>query len=457
MIDLECIVGGYRVSSENKIRIKDIYGNILAESPDLDFDKLSQARRLAKKSKRELDKLTYSEIGDIFRAASKLYDDSFYKEMALARGNTIRQVIQTGENVKAMLKYFDKSVIIPQTKDFSAKGNVFYDPVGTVFIIPSSTSQEVAPWSILSSLIAGNPTIVKADSKEPFSAIKLANNLYSAGLPEGALSVLTWNTSKKPDYGSRMIDSSRKSVLFGSDEIIKKLAYHKINPEFYDHLPMPANIIAFGTGRSRSILFEPDNLEKSIEKIAHSVTYAPQECLKTQYVAVEKSLVEEFIDKYIKYVSTLKTGDLLDLETDVGKTIPQNKNATKEAIESTENFMVKRLMGDDIYSEPSLFYPLHEKAPMALEEIPAPCLGVVPANTLEDAIDFLNKSVRHAPSRQALRVSVYTGDDEIYKQVRRDSNSFSVIRNRSSIEMTGTEPHQGVYLWNALTQLKSGK
>ncbi len=457
MIDLECIVNGDRVSTEGRVEIKSVYGDVIATVPDVAFDKLSQARRGAKKSKEELNKLTYSEIGDIFRNAAKIYDDSFYDEMALARGNTIRQVKDSGESVKAMLKYFDKSAVIPQTKDFSVKSDVFYEPVGTVFVIPSSTSQEVAPWSILSSLIAGNPTIVKADSKEPFSAIKLANNLYTAGLPEGALSVLTWNTSEKPDYGSRMIDSSSKAVLFGSDEIVKKLAYSKAGPELSSSLPMPENVVAFGTGRARSVLFEPKNLEKAVEGIAHSVTYAPQECLKTQYVAVEESLVDEFVNAYIKHASGLKTGDLLDPKTEVGQTIPRNQDATKEAIESTENFMAERLMGEDVYSEPSLFYPVHEKSPMAREEIPAPSLGIVPVKTLDNAVDFLNKSVRHAQSKKALRVSVYTGNDEIYKQGLRDINAFSVIRNRPSIEMTGTEPHQGIYLWKELTQLKSGK
>ncbi|MDD5086717.1 MAG: aldehyde dehydrogenase [Candidatus Nanoarchaeia archaeon] len=502
--ELECIVNGEAVNSEDKIPIKNIYGDVIANIPDLSSYQITRAIMGARKGKKELDKITFDEISDIFSKAAQYYNGGYENYIAESRGNTLKQVRESREGIKYILSNF-KDIIdyafngnFAQTKDkklqdkgynhkidskvmplnlknliynafngeFTKKDDEtlperYYEPKGIVTIIPSSTTREIAPFSVLSALAVGNSVIVKADSKEPFSSLELAENLYKAGLPEGALSVLLWDTKEKPELGEKLVNISDSSILFGYDETIKKIAYNglknKIDKDYINELPIPSNIVAFGDGRSKSLVWDCENLESAAEKIARSVTYIPSACIKTQYVVVPKGKSDEFIEVYKKAAGKLKTGELLDPETDVGHAIPRNREMVDSILKNAENFGAEKIYGENVYETPTMFYNLHPESVFIKEEIPAPTLGVVEAESLDEAINFINSSVKHSPSKKSLKVGVYTDNIDTYRKALKDLNTHSVLYNKPTTEMGIFSPHQGMYLFQELTNLKGGE
>jgi acyl-CoA reductase-like NAD-dependent aldehyde dehydrogenase len=156
--------------------------------------------------------------------------------------------------------------------------------VGVVTLIPASTAREIAPWAILSALAVGNTVVAKLDSKEPFSVVELELALRRTGLPPGALNTIFWNTERMPDAGPRLLQLTDKAVVFGWDHTIRRLAYQhlgdKLDTEVLQQLPIPPNVVAFGTGRSRALLFDVADVDSAAQSLAHAATFASSECLR---------------------------------------------------------------------------------------------------------------------------------------------------------------------------------
>jgi acyl-CoA reductase-like NAD-dependent aldehyde dehydrogenase len=466
-IDLQCIVNGSPASSEGEVLIHDVTGRAIARAPDLSSYELGRAVRVARSAKRELDTLSHRALCEIFRRAADHYTDAFDVPIALARGGTLMRVTQGRVNAQAILRSFDRIVEhafeggLVQSKTGELTRSHYHDPVGVVTLIPASTAREIAPWAILSALAVGNTVVAKLDSKEPFSVVELELALRRAGLPPGALNTVFWNTERMPDAGQRLLHITDKTVVFGWDHTIRRLAYQhlgtKVDAEVLQELPIPPKLVAFGTGRSRALLFDVADIDSAARSLAHAATFACSECLKVQFVVVEERLRERFLSAYERAVAALRAGPLTDPATDVSQTIPEDRDFVTSVLDDAVRRGARKLLGGDVLCEPSLFEGLHEDSLMFKEETPAPTLGLLTRRTVDDAIDLVNRSVRSAESKRALAVAVFTDSDAVYRQCLTRIQAFRITRNTPPIDVDHLCPHQGIFLARELTSIKGGR
>ncbi len=468
VIELQCFVDGKQVATDERIPIRDVEGNVIATAPDFSPYALTKAVRAARKGKAALDKLSYQDICRIFSRAAEFYNDtSFDLPISLARGNTMTKVIGARENIQQMMRSFEQVVDHAFNRQFVQSKNGefgvthYYDPVGIVSIIPASTAREIAPWVILSALAVGNAVIVKLDSKEPFSVVEVEHSLREAGLPAGALNTVFWDTKKKPDMGPRLLQVTDKSVLFGWDHTIREISYFdlkdKLAPEILRQLPIPPNVVAFGTGRSKAILFDVEDVDAAAHSLAHAATFAPTECLKVQFVVIHDALKERFINAYAKAISALSSGDRTSVDTMVGQTSGENRGFVTSVVDDAVKLGAKKILGGDVFCEPTLFEGVHTESILFREETPAPMLGLVTAKNIAEAIDLVNTSVRFSESKQSLAVAIYTDNDDIYRECLTTINACRITRNTPPIHVDHLSPHQGVFLPVALTTVKGAR
>jgi len=467
LINLECIIDGMPAAGEGQVLIRDVDGKAIAEAPDLSSYELGRAVRVARKARREIDALSCHSLCDLFRQAADHYSDTFDVPIALARGGTLMRVTQGRANTQAMLRSFDRIVEnafngrLLQSKAGDLAASHYFDPVGVVTVIPASTAREIAPWAILSALAVGNTVVAKLDSKEPFSVVELEQALRSAGLPPGVLNTVFWDTDRMPEAGPRLLQITDKAVVFGWDQTIRKLAYQqvrdKLDPEVLEQLPIPRHVVAFGTGRSRALLFDVANVDAAARSLAYAATFASSECLKVQFVVVQESLRERFLDAYRRAASALRPGPLTDPATNVSQTAQEDRDFVRSVVDDAQKRGARKLFGGDVMCEPTLFDDLHEDSLMFKEETPAPTLGILTRRTLGEAIELINRSVRAAESKRSLAVAVYTDSDTTYRQCLTQVQAYRVTHNTPPIDVDHRCPHHGILLARELTSIKGGR
>ena len=470
MINLSNYIGNFKknIISNRTINICDFNNNIIAKAPDLSSWELTRTFHTARKGTKSIIKTTIEDIFEVFVEASKIYKKrSDYDELiSLSRGNPISSVIESRFIISKMLSNFN--LIIDENflvKNFTGKikrkdYHTNFFPVGLVGLVSSSTTREVTPYAALNALSMKNSLIIKSDTKEPFSSIELVENLIHAGLPENSLSVITINSNNMPDLGYKLYNNTNKLIVFGSDESIRKIAYfqlsNKLNMNDISNLPLPNDIIFYGTGRSKSIVDKSADINKAAYEILLSAFELPALCLKSQFAIVDNSIYENFVDECSETASRFKVGNLLDKKTQVGHVHPEYISIANSMIENTLNLGGILITGGEITSsivQPIIIKDLPIKSDIFKEECYAPLLGIIPSKSIDHTIKLLNESVNHTINKTSLKISYYGESKENFDRIITEVKGNEFSMNRRTTEINPLIPHQGIYLAKKLTNI----
>ncbi len=191
---------------------------------------------------------------------------------------------------------------------------------------PYGVVAALSPWnapfilgirSIAIPLAVGNTAVLKPSEDAPLACgLFLADILIDAGVPPGVLNVITNDREDAADVVSTLISDSRvKCVNFtGSTAVgrtIGVLAAENIKPA----------VLELGGKNSLVVLKEAD-IDYAVEAAAFGAYMnAGQICMSVDRVIVDKSIAEDFTDRFAKKVSGLPTGDPKDPETVIGPAV----------------------------------------------------------------------------------------------------------------------------------------
>jgi glyceraldehyde-3-phosphate dehydrogenase (NADP+) len=159
-------------------------------------------------------------------------------------------------------------------------------------------------------MAAGNPVIVRPASQTPVSSLILAGVVLDAGWPPAAMSVLPSATGD----ASLLVEDDRIRLLSftGSPGVgwdLKRRAGRKR--------------VTLELGGNAAVIVHSDaDLEYAAERIAWGgFSYSGQSCISVQRVFVQAAVYARFADILLRRVRSLKSGDPLDQETDIGPVI----------------------------------------------------------------------------------------------------------------------------------------
>lgn len=468
MIELFNFLGNSRIKQEGEyIEIKDFSDNVLARAPDISSWNLTRLFTNSRKGKDSIKKVCLDDILKTYSEAANIYKhNTFYDDLiALSRGNPISKVMESKNMTINMLKNFNL-ILDENFSNKNFKGeidrnnyNIKYNPVGIVGLISSSTTREVTPYAALNALSMRNSLIIKADSKEPFSAIEFAQNLTEAGIPENSISVITSNVLKRPDLGYKLKKHTDKLIIFGSDDNIRKISYYPlitlISPLELSNLPLPEDIIGFGTGRSRTVIDKDADITKAAKSTLESAVELPSLCLKTQFAIVDKSIYNHFVDECYKIGSNMKTGDLLDKKTEVGHVNPQYIPTANLMIKNAINLGGKFVLGDYIKkpaTTPIIISDIPLECQIIKEECYAPVLGLIPSSDIYQTLDILINSVDHTVGKKSLKTSYFGNSKSNYLLLKNNSPTIELSKNKKTTDVNPLVPHQGIYLAKELSK-----
>lgn len=272
-------------------------------------------------------------------------------------------------------------------------------PVGVCGqIIPWNFPLLMAAWKLAPALACGNVCVLKPAETTPLTALRLAEICDEVGLPPGVVNIITGDGTT----GAALVahDGLDKIAFTGSTEVGKKIA---------------AAVASRGTrltlelgGKSPHIIFEDASLDQAIEGIIQGIYFNQGEvCCAGSRLFVQESIQAEVIRRLELRLASLRVGDPMDKNTDVGAVNSreqldriayylgegEREGATLH-VPGGEGGAAGALAGfnEGWYCRPCFFSGVQPSHVVAREEIFGPVLSVMTFRTPEEAIARANNT-----------------------------------------------------------------
>jgi aldehyde dehydrogenase (NAD+) len=257
-------------------------------------------------------------------------------------------------------------------------------------VIPWNFPLLMLSWKIAPALAAGNTVVLKPASTTPLTALLFAEVCRQAGLPPGVVNIVPGPGA----IGMAMVSHPgvAKVAFTGSTEIGKLIQKAVAGTD-------KALTLELG-GKAANIVFEDAALDQAVEGIVNGIYFNQGEvCCAGSRLLVQESVADDLIGRLKDRLSTLRVGDPLDKNTDVGAI---NSRAQLEKI--TELVASGVAEGADLYQpacdlpdrgyfiRPTLFTNVAQSHRIAKEEIFGPVLSVLTFRTPAEAIEKANNT-----------------------------------------------------------------
>jgi aldehyde dehydrogenase (NAD+) len=258
-------------------------------------------------------------------------------------------------------------------------------------IIPWNFPLLMLAWKIAPALAAGNTVVLKPASTTPLTALLFADVCRQAELPAGVVNIVPG----PGEIGSAMArhPGVDKIAFTGSTEIGKLIQKAVAGTD-------KALTLELG-GKAANVVFEDAAIDQAVEGIVNGIFFNQGEvCCAGSRLLVQESVADVVVDKLKDRLSTLRVGDPLDKNTDVGAI---NSRAQLEKI--TELVASGVDEGAELYQpacdlpergyffRPTLFTNVALSHRIAREEIFGPVLSVLTFRTPDEAIEKANNTM----------------------------------------------------------------
>jgi acyl-CoA reductase-like NAD-dependent aldehyde dehydrogenase len=278
------------------------------------------------------------------------------------------------------------------------------EPVGIVGqIVPWNYPLMMTTWKLAPALAAGCAVVLKPDPQTPLTAIRMAELAAEVGFPAGAVNVVAGDG---PTTGAYLVrhPGVDKVAFTGSTRTggeIMRLASD----------PVKRVTLELG-GKSPSLLFADADLASAIPSSAWSIFYAAgQSCEARSRVLVEKPLYDEVVSKLGEHAGSIRVGDPLDPETQMGSLISlAHRDRVHGFVERGAGEGAEVVAGGAVPEGAGAFYPPTVVAApsnaleIVQEEVFGPVVAVTPFEDEAEAVKLANDV------RYGLMATVWTGD-----------------------------------------------
>jgi aldehyde dehydrogenase (NAD+) len=355
-----------------------------------------------------------ADVDAAVRAARRAYDDVWGPMPGRQRAKylyRIARVLQERAREFAVLESLDGGKPIKESRDVDvplAAAHFFYHagwadklayafpgrtmrPLGVAAqVIPWNFPLLMAAWKIAPALATGNTVVLKPAETTPLTALLLADVFQQVDLPPGVVNIITGagatgaalvehkGVDKVAFTGSTAVGKSIQRSIAGSG---KKLT------------------LELG-GKAANIIFEDAAIDQAIEGIVNGIYFNQGHvCCAGSRLLVHEPVAELVIDKLLRRIDTLRVGDPLDKNTDIGAI---NSRQQLDKIQSLvqagldEGATIHQsscpLPERGYFFPPTVFTGVSQSHRVAREEIFGPVLSVLTFRTPDEAVQKANNT-----------------------------------------------------------------
>lgn len=257
-------------------------------------------------------------------------------------------------------------------------------------VIPWNFPLLMLAWKIAPALATGNTVVLKPAETTPLSALFFADICRQAGLPRGVVNILPGFG----DAGAALVahEGVDKVAFTGSTAVGKQIARTLAGSRKKLTLELG--------GKGANIVFDDAPIDQAVEGVVNGIFFNQgQVCCAGSRLLVQESVQDELLDALKRRLGTLRVGDPLDKNTDVGAINSAEQLARITALadageaEGAERWSPDcELPTSGYWFAPTLFTGVTQAHTIARDEIFGPVLSVLTFRTPEEAVAKANNS-----------------------------------------------------------------
>ena len=264
-------------------------------------------------------------------------------------------------------------------------------PIGVAGqIVPWNFPLLMLSWKIAPALAAGNTVVLKPAETTPLSALLFSDVVRQAELPPGVVNIVTGDGRT----GGELVkhEGVDKIAFTGSTEVGKAIQRQLAGTGKRLTLELG--------GKAANVIFDDAALDQAVEGIVNGIYFNQGHvCCAGSRLLVQESIAEPLIGKLKRRLATLRVGDPLDKNTDVGAiNSRQQLDKIKELVSSGEEEGAEiyqppcRLPEKGYWFAPTVFTNVAQSYRIAQEEIFGPVLSVLTFRTPDEAVEKANNT-----------------------------------------------------------------
>lgn len=312
-------------------------------------------------------------------------------------------------------------------------GYTVREPIGVIgAITPFNFPMNLVAHKVGPAIATGNTIVLKPATQTPLSSFFIAELLEEAGLPKGALNIVTGSGAS---VGDLIVTDDRVSMITftGSPSVgisIKNKAGLKR--------------VTLELGSNSAVIVDQNvQIEKIIPRcVSGAFSFQGQVCISLQRIYVHERKYDEFVEKFVEETKKLKVGDPLSDDTDISALIsPDDVNRSLTWVEEAKKDGAIVATGGS--SQGNILYPtvlLNVKPNMKVscQEVFAPIVMINKVSDIDEAIEFVNDS------RYGLQAGIYTNDVKTALKAADDLHVGGVMINDIPTFRVDHMPYGGV-------------
>jgi aldehyde dehydrogenase (NAD+) len=362
----------------------------------------------------EVGQATPEEVGTAIEAARAAFEDGWSELPGAERAKylfRIARILQERSREFAVLESLNGGKPIKESRDVDlplSAAHFFYyagwadkleyafpnrkpQPIGVAGqIIPWNFPLLMLAWKIAPALATGNTVVLKPAETTPLTALLFADVVRQAELPPGVVNIVTGDGRT----GAALVTHPDvdKIAFTGSTDVGKAIQRELAGTGKKLTLELG--------GKAANIVFDDAALDQAVEGIVNGIYFNQGHvCCAGSRLLVQESIYEPLIAKLKRRLTTLRVGDPLDKNTDVGAI---NSRQQLEKIE--ELVAAGQEEGAEIYQPPcrlpekgywfvpTVFTNVAQSSRIAQEEIFGPVLSVLTFRTPDEAVEKANNT-----------------------------------------------------------------
>ncbi|MEV0703445.1 aldehyde dehydrogenase family protein [Saccharopolyspora sp. NPDC050389] len=362
----------------------------------------------------EVSSASESDVDTAVRAARRAFEDTWSTMPGRERAKylfRIARLIQERARELAVLESLDNGKPIKESRDAdipTAAAHFFHHagwadklgyagygpdprPLGVAGqVIPWNFPLLMLAWKIAPALACGNTVVLKPAETTPLTALVFAEICQQAGLPPGVVNILPG----AGDIGAALVahPGVDKVAFTGSTEVGKQIQRSVAGSGKKLTLELG--------GKAANIVFDDAPLDQAVEGIVNGIFFNQGHvCCAGSRLLVQESIADELLEKLRIRVRTLRVGDPLDKNTDVGAiNSAEQLSKITELTASGDAEGAQRwtspcpLPEKGFFFSPTVFSDVHQSMRIAREEIFGPVLSVLTFRTPAEAIAKANNT-----------------------------------------------------------------
>ena len=257
-------------------------------------------------------------------------------------------------------------------------------------IIPWNFPLLMLSWKIAPALACGNTVVLKPAETTPLTALLFCDVLRQAELPPGVVNIVTGDGRT----GAALVKHPGvdKIAFTGSTEVGKAIQRELAGTGKKLTLELG--------GKAANVIFDDAALDQAVEGIVNGIYFNQGHvCCAGSRLLVQESIYEPLVEKLKRRLQTLRVGDPLDKNTDVGAINSQMQlEKITELVESGKEEGAEiyqppcRLPEKGYWFVPTVFTNVAQSYRIAQEEIFGPVLSVLTFRTPEEAVEKANNT-----------------------------------------------------------------